>query len=110
MNSQNLLLKHINNLYDQGYRAASGEKDGISEFDQERIISLILRQTPRPFLPEISQLDPQNELIDMIASYMDSHDLDDMSDIVDFMVAKIVEYYKPTVQLLMEKTHERSEG
>ena len=110
MQLDNELIKYVNNLYDQGYRAAAGEKDGISEFDQEHLIALIIKQTPLPFLPEISQLDPKNELMDLIANYMSKYGLDDMTDVMDFLVAKVVEFYKPTVQLIMEKAHERSEG
>lgn len=86
-------IKFVNNLVDQG--------TPLNDFDYQYITASIIQATPRSQLPGIHETEKDDQLLDLIAAYMKSHEPADGQDILDYMVTNLVNYYSPTIEDLI---------
>jgi hypothetical protein len=88
-------VKYLNMIIDQ--------RTPLSDDDREFMAASIIQATPRPQLPSVHDMEPDDKLLDMLAGYMKSADPDDGQAILDYLVNNIVTYYNPTIDGLIEE-------
>jgi hypothetical protein len=96
------ITRYANMLYDEGKRGTSDERNGCSSYDEEHLSALFILSTPRWLHPSIEQFDPKGELLDKLARYMKLQSLDNMSDVLDYLVEAAVALHKDKIQKLFD--------
>lgn len=107
-NLENKVQLYINNLHGQGIRGLAGEPNGMSSYNEEDITGLLLAATIPYRLPELNQVFDKTELLDKLRAFMKTADQMDASDLINYMIEKTVDFYRPVIKELMDETNARS--
>jgi len=112
-NYWNEIHKYMDYLWSQEMR-------GIDDLDPDEIkklIVLLIKATPKKFIPCINRIDPENEVLLLIAEMMEAHEKDHklfFCRIIDRLLAHSEKYYINQIKMLfrekadeVEKQHEK---
>ena len=93
------LTKFVNNIYESGCHYSSDEPKGCSSFDEEYITALMIQATPPMLQENVSELDGQGQLWDLLAAYMKCQSLNNSSDLLTYLVENAVQLHRDRINL-----------
>jgi hypothetical protein len=94
------ITKFVNHLYEAGCHYPSNEPKGCSSYDEEYLTALFIQATPKWLLENTSELDPKNELWDLLAAFMKSQEVDDGVMVLNYLVENAVKLHSEKISRL----------
>lgn len=97
-------------LYDRGLRGNSNAYQGMSQEDEQNLVSIILQTNKPHSLPSIHDVDQKDSIYGMLARYITHSNPESAQNIADYLKNSFIDHFRPTIQQIMSSFDDGDEA